>query len=152
MWPIVSLVSSLPRLSLCLSLSLSSWQKRLTTRPVSDSTRQASSLLFIPKGRCDLAFRFVDVRPWFYLNLQATKITQLQQRTFAWMALEKCGSILSIIAYAGRVFKLQVWKGRDVTCWIACSAGVFRVGETLFVLVNVVAAIFDFMTVEDWGE
>ena len=36
---------------------------------------------------------------------------------------------------------------------LACSAGVFWVGETLFVFGNlVVAAIFDFMTVEDWGE
>ena len=36
---------------------------------------------------------------------------------------------------------------------LACSAGVFSVGETLFVVRNiVVAAIFDFMTVEDWGE
>ena len=30
---------------------------------------------------------------------------------------------------------------------LACSAGVFWVGETI-----VVAAIFDFTTVEDWGE
>ena len=37
---------------------------------------------------------------------------------------------------------------------VACSAGVFLVGKTLFVFVLniVVAAIFDFMTVEDWGE
>ena len=34
---------------------------------------------------------------------------------------------------------------------IACSTGVFWVGETLFVFVFV-SAIFDFMTVEDWGE
>ena len=30
---------------------------------------------------------------------------------------------------------------------VACSAGVFWVGETLFVFVIVVAAIFDFMTI-----
>ena len=35
---------------------------------------------------------------------------------------------------------------------VACSAGVFWVGETLFVFVIVVATISDFMTVEDWGE
>ena len=40
---------------------------------------------------------------------------------------------------------------------LACSAGIFWAGETLFVwpvrVRNiVVAAIFDFMTVEDWGE
>ena len=34
--------------------------------------------------------------------------------------------------------------------YLACSAGVFWVGEALFVFRNVVAAaIFDFMTVED---
>ena len=37
-------------------------------------------------------------------------------------------------------------------CALARSAGVFWVGETLFVFEIVVAAIFDFMTVEDWGE
>ena len=31
---------------------------------------------------------------------------------------------------------------------VACSAGVFWVGKTLFVFI----IIFDFMTVEDWGE
>ena len=35
----------------------------------------------------------------------------------------------------------------NVTLNIACSAGVFWVSETC-----VVAAIFDFMAVEDWGE
>ena len=46
---------------------------------------------------------------------------------------------------------------KNTDFFLACSAGVFWVGETLFVwLVRVrnivVAAIFDFMTVEDWGE
>ena len=35
---------------------------------------------------------------------------------------------------------------------LACSVGVFWVSKTLFMLVIVVAAIFDFMTVEDWEE
>ena len=36
---------------------------------------------------------------------------------------------------------------------VACSAGVFWVGETFVRVRNiVVAAIFDFMTLEDWGE
>ena len=40
----------------------------------------------------------------------------------------------------------------NVTLNIARSAGVFRVGETVVCVRIVVAAIFDFMTVEDWGE
>ena len=35
---------------------------------------------------------------------------------------------------------------------VACSAGVFRVGESLFMFAIVVATIFDFMTEEDRGE
>ena len=35
---------------------------------------------------------------------------------------------------------------------VACSAGVFRVGESLSMFTIVVATIFDFMTDEDWGE
>ena len=35
---------------------------------------------------------------------------------------------------------------------LACSAGVFWVDETVVCVRIVVAAIFDFMTVEDWGE
>ena len=36
---------------------------------------------------------------------------------------------------------------------VACTAGVFWMGETLFRVRNiVVAATFDFMTVEGWGE
>ena len=36
---------------------------------------------------------------------------------------------------------------------VACTAGVFCVGETFVRVRNiVVAAIFDFLTVEDWGE
>ena len=36
---------------------------------------------------------------------------------------------------------------------IACSAGVFNGGRKLLVYVGIlVAAIFDFMTEEDWGE
>ena len=36
---------------------------------------------------------------------------------------------------------------------LTCSAGVFWVGKNLVRVHNiVVAAIFDFMTVEDWGE
>ena len=35
---------------------------------------------------------------------------------------------------------------------VACSAGVFRMGESLFMLTIVVATIFDVMTEEDWGE
>ena len=43
--------------------------------------------------------------------------------------------------------------GEYSTKFLACSAGVFSVGETFFVVRNiVVAAIFDFMRVEDWGE
>ena len=35
---------------------------------------------------------------------------------------------------------------------VACSAGVFRVGKSLFMFAIVVATIFDLMTKEDWGE
>ena len=35
---------------------------------------------------------------------------------------------------------------------VACSAGVFWVGETLLCSYCFVAAIFDFMMEEDWGE
>ena len=46
---------------------------------------------------------------------------------------------------------------KNTDFFLACSAGVFWVGETLFVwpvrVRNiVVAAIFDFLTLEDWGE
>ena len=35
---------------------------------------------------------------------------------------------------------------------VACTAGVFSVGESLFMFAIVVATISDFMTKEDWGE
>ena len=46
---------------------------------------------------------------------------------------------------------------KNTDFFLACSAGVLWVGETLFVwpvrVRNiVVAAIFDFLTLEDWGE
>ena len=45
---------------------------------------------------------------------------------------------------------------KNTDFFLACSAGIFWVGETLFVwpvrVRNiVVAVIFDFMTLEDWG-
>ena len=43
--------------------------------------------------------------------------------------------------------------GYNISNALACSAVVFWVGENLVRVRNiVVAAIFDFMTVEDWGE
>ena len=43
--------------------------------------------------------------------------------------------------------------GYNISNALACSAVVFWVGENLVrVRIIVVAAIFDFMTVEDWGE
>ena len=53
----------------------------------------------------------------------------------------------------GRNKSQHCWTNNVGSC-VACSAGVLWVGETLFVFVILlhVVAIFDFMTVEDWGE
>ena len=43
-------------------------------------------------------------------------------------------------------------EGAQTSIGVVCNAGVFLVSKTLLVRSIVVAAIFDFMTVEDWGE
>ena len=71
----------------------------------------------------------------FYLTSQASAFWNLKMRS-VWLL---CSDV---------IIQLSIYCGQ----LLACSAGVFWVGETLFVPVRVrivVAAIFDFMTVED---
>ena len=59
------------------------------------------------------------------------------------------GIFLSITSIG--LYQNKVNLSLNFTQGLACSAGVFWVSKTLFMFV-LLEAIFDFMTVEDWGE